>query len=44
MSDSERFEERYQSGNTPWDHGTVDFNLVETVTGGVPPKKHNRGR
>ncbi|VGO23120.1 class I SAM-dependent methyltransferase [Pontiella sulfatireligans] len=27
-----RFEERYRSGDTPWDHGMVDFNLVEVVS------------
>ncbi|VGO14381.1 hypothetical protein PDESU_02942 [Pontiella desulfatans] len=33
-----RFEERYQSGDLPWDHGMVDFNLVETVAGaGIKP-------
>ncbi len=26
-----RFEGRYQSGNTPWDHGMVDYNLIEVV-------------
>lgn len=26
-----RFEERYQSGDTPWDHGLVDENLVDAV-------------
>lgn len=26
-----RFEARYQSGDTPWDHGMVDFNLTEVV-------------
>jgi len=26
-----RFEDRYQSGNTPWDHGMVDYNLIEAV-------------
>jgi SAM-dependent methyltransferase len=25
------FEERYRSGDTPWDHGTPDHNLVDTV-------------
>ncbi len=26
-----RFEERYRSGDLPWDHGMVDYNLVENV-------------
>lgn len=25
------FEERYQAGQTPWDHGMVDFNLIQAV-------------
>ena len=25
------FEERYQTGNTPWDHGMPDFNLTDLV-------------
>ena len=31
MNDAERFEERYRTGNTPWDHGKADFNLMEMV-------------
>lgn len=27
----ERFEDRYRTGDTPWDHGVPDFNLIETV-------------
>ena len=27
-----RFEGRYQSGDTPWDHGMVDYNLIEAVS------------
>ncbi len=27
-----RFEDRYQSGDTPWDHGMVDYNLIETIS------------
>jgi len=27
-----RFEDRYQSGDTPWDHGMVDHNLIEAVS------------
>lgn len=26
-----RFEERCQSGDTPWDHGVVDYNLIDVV-------------
>jgi SAM-dependent methyltransferase len=32
MSDQERWEERYRTGNTPWDIGRPDFNLVDMVT------------
>lgn len=28
-----QFEERYQSGDTPWDHGMVDSNLIDVVSG-----------
>jgi SAM-dependent methyltransferase len=28
-----RFEERYRSGDTPWDHGRVDDNLIAVVSG-----------
>lgn len=28
----EQFQERYKSGNTPWDNGKPDFNLIQTVT------------
>jgi methyl halide transferase len=28
----EQFKERYKSGNTPWDIGKPDFNLIHTVT------------
>ena len=31
MSKSERFKERYKTGDTPWDINRPDFNLVETV-------------
>lgn len=34
---SHRFEERYRSGDTPWDHGTPDSNLIDTVTGWPVP-------
>jgi SAM-dependent methyltransferase len=27
-----RFEGRYQSGDTPWDHGMVDYNLIDIVS------------
>jgi len=34
------FEARYQSGNTPWDHGLPDHNLIESVaTFSVVPGK-----
>jgi methyl halide transferase len=32
MTVEDRFKERYQSGNTPWDIGQPDFNLIEVVT------------
>ena len=32
MSDQERWEERYRTGNTPWDIGRPDFNLIDMVT------------
>jgi len=32
MAEEERFKERYRTGNTPWDIGRPDFNLVEIVT------------
>jgi SAM-dependent methyltransferase len=32
MSIEKRFRERYKSGDTPWDAGQPDFNLIETVT------------
>jgi len=28
----EQFKERYKEGNTPWDIGKPDFNLIQTVT------------
>ena len=28
----EQFKERYKAGNTPWDIGKPDFNLIKTVT------------
>lgn len=30
--DGNGFEDRYQSGETPWDHGMVDFNLIDVVS------------
>lgn len=27
-----RFEERYQAGDTPWDHGLVDYNLIDAIS------------
>ncbi|MEA2068917.1 MAG: class I SAM-dependent methyltransferase [Verrucomicrobiota bacterium] len=33
-----RFEERYRSGDLPWDHGMVDANLIETIDrAGIKP-------
>ena len=32
MSAEERFKKRYESGDTPWDIGKPDFNLVQTLT------------
>ena len=32
MANGEQFRERYKSGNTPWDAGQPDFNLIEVVT------------
>jgi len=32
MTVEDRYRERYQSGNTPWDAGQPDFNLIEVVT------------
>ncbi|PKN50993.1 MAG: class I SAM-dependent methyltransferase [Deltaproteobacteria bacterium HGW-Deltaproteobacteria-13] len=32
MTIEERFSERYKSGDTPWDIGQPDFNLIEVVT------------
>jgi SAM-dependent methyltransferase len=32
MASEEHFKKRYESGNTPWDIGKPDFNLIETVT------------
>lgn len=32
MTIEERYRERYKSGDTPWDAGRPDFNLIETVT------------
>jgi SAM-dependent methyltransferase len=31
MTIKKRFRKRYESGNTPWDTGQPDFNLIETV-------------
>lgn len=33
MTVEERYQKRYKSGNTPWDVGRPDFNLMETVRG-----------
>jgi len=32
MTIEDRYRERYQSGDTPWDIGQPDFNLIEVVT------------
>jgi methyl halide transferase len=32
MTVEERYKERYKSGDTPWDIGQPDFNLIEVVT------------
>jgi SAM-dependent methyltransferase len=32
MTVEKGYKDRYQSGNTPWDVGMADFNLIETVT------------
>jgi SAM-dependent methyltransferase len=32
MTVNDRFKERYKSGDTPWDVGKPDFNLIEVVT------------
>ena len=32
MSDEDRFKQRYRTGNTPWDTGRPDSNLIQTVT------------
>ncbi len=32
MKNEKMFRERYKSGDTPWDFGRPDFNLVEAVT------------
>jgi 2-polyprenyl-3-methyl-5-hydroxy-6-metoxy-1,4-benzoquinol methylase len=32
MTNEEHFTERYKSGETPWDIGEPDFNLIEVVT------------
>jgi len=32
MSTKDRFKERYETGNTPWDVGRPDFNLIDMVT------------
>jgi len=31
LTAEERFEKRYESGDTPWDIGKPDFNLIQTV-------------
>ena len=37
---TEEFKEHYRSGDTPWDIGKPDFNLIQTVTGlPIQPRK-----
>ena len=38
MSMENRFEERYKAGDTPWDHGTPDVNLIDMVIQRPIPK------
>ena len=33
MTVEDHFKEKYKSGDTPWDLGQPDFNLIEVVTG-----------
>lgn len=42
MTIDERYQKRYETGDTPWDIGRADFNLVQTVTtmAVTPPAKH----
>jgi SAM-dependent methyltransferase len=37
MTVKERYRGRYKSGDTPWDVGQPDFNLIETVTNNPIP-------
>ena len=40
MREENRFKERYKTGDTPWDIGKPDFNLIQTVTGTpIKPRK-----
>jgi ubiquinone/menaquinone biosynthesis C-methylase UbiE len=32
MTAEEHYKKRYESGDTPWDLGKPDFNLIPTVT------------
>ena len=32
MAEANRFKQRYEAGDTPWDIGKPDFNLIQTVT------------
>ena len=32
MTIEESYKKRYQAGDTPWDSGQPDFNLIEAVT------------
>lgn len=40
MTIAKRYQERYETGDTPWDIGKPDFNLIQTVTSkGIRPCK-----
>ena len=32
MTIEKRYKKRYETGDTPWDIGKPDFNLIQTVT------------
>jgi methyl halide transferase len=32
MTAEDRFKKRYESGDTPWDIGKPDVNLIQTIT------------
>ncbi len=40
MREKDRFKKRYESGDTPWDIGKPDFNLIQTIsTIAIEPSK-----